>query len=232
MPTARYTKKRKTRTRRYTKKRVRTSRKRAPQPNSLTVRGGLPRKLFTSSNYFYFALQSVTGTSNFVLQTQSSPFTCMSGVSNSQPLYFDTYKTLYNRVRVHGFKTTVTACYLPGATNTREIIFGIYNSSTASVPGTAEGAMQQPGAKMKMLPFDKSSRTLSIYNKCYYNLGVSKVMYNTDLTYQSLVSTVPSSMAYTTIWFYNYNGDASPVQYQVKVTLYMEYFEPTLVVNT
>lgn len=230
MPRKRYIKKRVARTRRYAKKRA--TKKRFPQPNSVTFRGGLPKKLFTSSTYYYYALVTIAGTSNAVLATQSSPFQCIAGVANSQPLYFDTYKTLYNRCRVHGFKTTCTSLNLPTPTNTRGTYFGMYNADTGSVPGTMDGAMQQPGARSLILPFDKTPRTLKMYNKCNYTLGTSKVMYNTDLIYQSLVSTVPTHMAFTNMWWYNYNGDTTYVQVAVKVVVYCEYFEPTLVVNT
>lgn len=227
---------RRTKTRRPIRRRRKTARKRAGrkrvQPMSMIIRGGLPKRMFTSSSYFYYGLNTIASGTNSLLAVQSSPYACVTGVSNSQPLYFDTYKLLYNRCRVHGMRTTVQACYLPSASNTREVYFGVYNSPTASVPGTIEGAMQQPGAKSVMLPFDKTPRKLTIYNKCCYTLGTSKVMYNTDLTYQSLVSTVPSTMAYTNYWFYNFNGDITYVQFSIKVTLYVEYFEPTLVVNT
>lgn len=224
----RYSKKRRTTRPRRKQARRRTRNVRATK--SLTCKTGFPKRMFVANDYVLLGSTAVT-TGNNVIPCQSSAFQCLTGVSNSQALYFDQYKAIYNRFRIHGMKVSITAFMTDAPTN-RGLYFGMFWNNTASVPGTMEGALQQPGAKYKLITTDNTQKWLSSYRKCYQVIGTSKSMYNTDLTYQALVTTNPSTMAYCNIWFYNPAAATLTTQYIVKVKLYCEYFEPTLIVNT
>lgn len=222
---------RRTKTRRPIRRRRKTVRKRrnVRATRVLTCKTGFPRRMFVATNYVLTG-SSTIATGNLVIPVQSSAFQIMTAISNSQAQYFDQYKAIYNRFRIHGMKVSVTTSEIDSSTN-RGVLFGMYFTNTSTVPGTAEGAMTQPGAQYKLITTDNASKWLTGYRKCYNVLGVSKVMYNTDLAYQALVTTNPSSMMYCNIWYFNQGVTTLTVQYIIRVKLYCEYFEPALVVN-
>lgn len=220
------------------KKRPMRRARRSRRPRSqklLTCPQGFPRRMFTATDYFYTSTTAVAGLSNYVIPVQSSAFQLISGLSNSQAQYFDQYKAIYTRYRVHALRVSVTANLESGVANqVRAMVFGGYWATVPTVPGTVEGAMVQPGAQYRSLPVDCTARKITSYNKSYRALNISKMMYDTDLAYQAAVTASPTTVAYYNIWFYNPQAapDTQKVQYVIRIRAYVEYFQRELIVNT
>lgn len=202
--------------RRYVRKRT------AVRPYVKMTRQPVADKLITKLRYS----EGVTFTVS--LANTIYPYTFQSSIydpdltaTGHQPLWRDTYATMYNRYRVNGI------AYRIAVRNSNAValtMFMVQHSSVTTTDTSINTALERNISK-KIYPDASQGRTNFI--KGYLSVGkvfgMTRTQFQADDSFDALLGANPSKMAY--LHLMAAGRDAAIIQCQVELVYYVEFFD-------
>lgn len=177
---------------------------------------GFPPLLLTKLRYCEtYALISTTGSIAKQVMNINSTFDPDSTGSGHQPLYRDTYASIYDHYAVVSAKITIQFQSLAATTG---LACGAVIDDDSTSSSTASTLMEQNLGKHFLLPplsGSLSNRTITMFWDCKKHLGIDPY---TSQTYKTAVGSDPSEIATLVCWVAPADG-ASSATTQVQVTL-------------
>lgn len=202
------------------------------RPAALTLRGptGIPDRMKMRLRY----VQNVSIAplaahfQDYIFRGNSAFDPDFTGVGH-QPYYFDQYSALYNKYRVYGSSIRVDVVNQSGVMATSVIV--VPHSENTGLTSISQAAELQRARYPRIVPIaQRISVMLKEYASTRAVLGLTKPEMEADDIYAALTTTNPSSGWWWHVLMESVDGVTTlQVQLQVRITYYMEFFDPYLV---
>lgn len=213
------------------RKAVRSKRVRSRRNNVVAVvPNGVAQRYRCATLWTYSGVYSVAGASTTELYIQSSTNDPGGAMSANQPFYRDQLASLYTRYRVKAMKVYMTVA---NQTGDRDLDIACFWSGNLTAATTWILASSQPGSIVRCCGLDRKPAHIRSYRPMYKVLGTAHNMYDTDLNYQAVCGSDPTTMGYFRILISNASSVSTAVYHvTMRVRYYVEYFQPVLTLDS
>lgn len=199
-------------------------RRTAPRPYTKVMKQPVSDKIFTKLRYSEgVTMTMATGGLLYNYTFQSSIFDPDLTSTGHQPLWRDTYATMYNRYRVNG----IAYRFFVRNTDVQQISMFFVQHSSVTTLDTSINTLIERGTARRYYLDAMQGRTNLIkgYLSVAKTYGMSREQFAADDGFDALIGANPTKMAYLHMMGAHRHTGQNTLNVQVELTYYVEFFD-------
>lgn len=196
----------------------------APRPYTKVMKQPVSDKIFTKLRYSEGVTMTMsTGGLLYNYTFQSSIFDPDLTSTGHQPLWRDTYATMYNRYRVNG----IAYRFFVRNTDVQQISMFFVQHSSVTTLDTSINTLIERGTARRYYLDAMQGRTNLIkgYLSVAKTYGMSRDQFASDDGFDALIGANPTKMAYLHMMGAHRHTGQNVLNIQVELTYYVEFFD-------